>query len=244
VTACIEVTIATIDLLPPVATNELGSESPQTHTVTAVVAAGPDGGVGGEVVDFEVLSGPNAGASGSDTTDAAGQATFTYPATQGPAGLGVDTIGACLGPDEQGDTVCDRARKRWVDTTPPVPSCTESVNPHGSKTPPAGSTTLPGPKGGQNEDGFYELGAEDAVWPEGALAIFVNGFGPFAVGDVIKYTQADGATPSSKKMGSNSGDAGAVTAHIKGNGDASVVAIDGSGNASDPLVCLVPQPPK
>ena len=33
--------------------------------------------------------------------------------------------------------------------------CTETTNPHGQNVPPAGSTTLPGPNGGQNEDGFY-----------------------------------------------------------------------------------------
>jgi len=37
--------------------------------------------------------------------------------------------------------------------------CNEIFNPHGQTTPPAGSTTLPGAKGGQNEDGFYQVGA-------------------------------------------------------------------------------------
>jgi hypothetical protein len=37
--------------------------------------------------------------------------------------------------------------------------CSELWNPHGQTTPPAGSTTLPGAQGGQNEDGFYEVGA-------------------------------------------------------------------------------------
>ncbi len=35
--------------------------------------------------------------------------------------------------------------------------CPELWNPHGQTTPPAGSTTLPGAKGGQNEDGFFEV---------------------------------------------------------------------------------------
>ena len=43
-----------------------------------------------------------------------------------------------------------------------VPFCAESVNPHGQTTPPAGSTTLPGPNGGQNEDGFYRSGRTPA----------------------------------------------------------------------------------
>ena len=41
-----------------------------------------------------------------------------------------------------------------------VPSCVESVNPHGQNTPPAGSTTLPGPNGGQNDDGFYKISSD------------------------------------------------------------------------------------
>ena len=40
------------------------------------------------------------------------------------------------------------------------PFCTETVNPHGQNVPPAGSTTLPGPNGGQNEDGFYKVGSD------------------------------------------------------------------------------------
>jgi hypothetical protein len=45
--------------------------------------------------------------------------------------------------------------------TPPVAACVESVNPAGKKVPPADSTTLPSPKGGQNEDGFYQLIGEN-----------------------------------------------------------------------------------
>ncbi len=37
--------------------------------------------------------------------------------------------------------------------------CQELWNPHGQTTPPAGNTTCPGSKGGQNEDGFYQVGA-------------------------------------------------------------------------------------
>jgi trimeric autotransporter adhesin len=49
VTECIEVTVATIDLAPPAAVNELGTPG-QTQTVTATVAAGGDGGVSGVTV--------------------------------------------------------------------------------------------------------------------------------------------------------------------------------------------------
>lgn len=133
------------------------------------------------------------------------------------------------------------------DTTPPELKCIETVNPHGNKVPPAGSTTLPGPKGGQNEDGFYQLLAKDNVDP--AVKIWVtdvNGsgpFGPFAAGDRVKITEAPGAIPSSKPMGSVNGQAGAIVAHITLTGDAIVIATDAAGNSSK-TACLVPPPPK
>ena len=242
VTDCIDVTIATIDLSPEVATNELPTPD---HTVTATVAAGADGGVPGVEVNFEVLSGPNVGASGSDITDGNGEATFTYSATQGLDGLGTDVIEACFGPDEQGDTVCDTAEKNWVDTTPPVPDCLESVNPAGKNVPPAGSTTLPGTKGGQNEDGFYKLTATDAVDPNPLIFVVDTGsgtiFGPFVSDTNIKYTQSPGAAPVQKSIG---GPNSAVAVHIKGTGDAAVFAVDASGNEAQAVSCLVPPPPK
>lgn len=240
---CIKVTIATIALTPETDVNELPTPD---HTVTATVEAGMGVGVPGVIVTFEVLSGPNVGASGSDTTDNNGKATFTYTAIQGLAGLGTDTIEACFS-DEQGDEVCDTATKDWVDTTPPVPECLETVNPHGNNVPPAGSTTLPGPKGGQNEDGFYELIATDLVDPNPLIFVVDTGsgmeFGPFVSGTKIKYTEAPGATPEQKTIGSSKGQAGAIDWHIIGNGDATLKAIDFSGNEAT-ASCLVPPPPK
>ena len=240
VTDCIKVTVATIDLLPPTATNELGAITPQTHTVTATVQAGTDGGVGGVIVNFKILSGPNMGVTGSGTTDSNGEVKFTYMAVQGLAGLGTDVIEACFGPDEQGDTACDTAQKTWVDTTPPVPQCVETVNPGGKNIPPA-----------QNEDGFFELLAKDAVDPAphvflvdtGTDNIFGNAddwvYGPFASGVKIKYTEANGITPPDIIPGP-----GVIDWKIKGRGDAAVYATDASGNTSTPVSCLVPPPPK
>jgi len=234
VTDCIDVTIATIDLSPEEATNELPTPD---HTVTATVAAGADGGVPGVVVNFEVLSGPNVGAIGSDITDGNGEATFTYTATQGLAGLGTDVIEACFGPDEQGDIVCDTATKIWEDTTPPVPDCLEGVNP-ADNVPQAPGT-------GQNEDGFYKLTATDAVDPDPQIFVVDTGsgtiFGPFVSDTNIKYTQSPGAKPVQKSIG---GPNSAVAVHIKGTGDAAVFAIDYSGNEAQAVSCLVPPPPK
>lgn len=130
--------------------------------------------------------------------------------------------------------------------TPPEVSCVESVNPSGKKVPPAGSTTLPGPKGGRNEDGFYELISVDAE--DGTAPIFVSNadgsavFGPFASGTVVKITEAPGATPKVKPIG---GPNSAVAAHIILDSDAVVFAVDSMGAESDPPAsCLVPPPPK
>jgi hypothetical protein len=246
VTQCETIHLLQLEASPATETNELGLDN--MHTVTATVVGDPAYvSANPRVVDFDV-SGQNAGATGTCSpnpdcsTDAAGQVSFTYSVPVEPDSLGTDTIRVSTIIAGQ-ETFID-LEKEWVDTTPPVPSCTESVNPHGQNTPPAGSTTLPGPKGGQNEDGFYLLSAEDDVWPAEDLEIFVNGFGPFAVDDVIKYTQDDDAVPEMKPIGSGNGQAGAVAAHIIGNGDASVTAVDGSGNVSEPILCLVPPLPK
>lgn len=131
---------------------------------------------------------------------------------------------------------------------PPQAECIETTNPHGQNVPPAGSTTLPGPKGGQNEDGFYLLGATDDVDPDPQIFVVDTGtgteFGPFSDGDKIKYTQAPGREPNEKKIGSDNGQAGAIEAHITGQGDAEVYAVDAAGNESDRVSCKVPPPPK
>jgi hypothetical protein len=118
-----------------------------------------------------------------------------------------------------------------------VPKCIESVNPHGQTVPPAGNTTLPGPQGGQNEDGFYLIGS-DAGTPVTVVTGGVT-FGPFPSGTVVKYTQAPGATPTATQIGSTNGQAGAVLVHITGPDELVVVSIDGST-----VTCFVPPPPK
>jgi hypothetical protein len=118
------------------------------------------------------------------------------------------------------------------------PFCTETVNPHGQTVPPAGSTTLPGPNGGINEDGFYEVGTDSGT--EVILSdTDGNVFGTFASGTIVKYTEANGATPSVKKIGSENGQAGAVDFHITGTGDLVVTSIEGTS-----VTCFVPPPPK
>ena len=126
--------------------------------------------------------------------------------------------------------------------------CQETTNPHGKNVPPAGSTTLPGPKGGQNDDGFYLLTADrDVLRDLPNLQVFVRDtgsgtvFGPFRLGTKIKYTEANGTTPGQKKIGSTNGQSGAVLWHINGTGDAEIFASDPN---ITPASCKVPPPPK
>jgi hypothetical protein len=119
-----------------------------------------------------------------------------------------------------------------------VAFCVETVNPHGQTIPPAGSTTLPGPQGGINDDGFYQVGTDvgTAVTLQDTDG---NVFGTFPSGTKVKYTEANGAEPSVKTIGSANGQAGAIAVHITGTGDLVVVSIDGSQ-----ATCPVPPPPK
>ncbi len=137
-----------------------------------------------------------------------------------------------------------------TDDTPPTVACVETVNPHGKTVPPAGKTTLPGPKGGVNEDGFYRVSAADDETPAAKLKVYVeNASGTwrssaYSNGSAFKVTEAPGATPSEKPMGSATGQAGAIAAHITLDSDPVFVAVDAAGNEGKTNACLVPPPPK
>lgn len=234
--ACITVQVVQLTATPATETNELGSDN--QHTVTATIAGDPSV-VAGRLVTF-VVGGKNAGTTGTCNpadckTNAAGQVSFTYTVPKADASLGTDTIAvsALLGTPPA--TVTVTVQKIWQDTTPPVLTCTPSVNPNGKNIP-----------GGSNEDGFYLLTATDTVTAQANIVIRVNGVGrpdgsPFRSGDTIKYTQAsDGSTPVSKTIG---GPNSAVAAHVISGGDAQVTATDTSGNTTT-VTCLVAKPPK
>ena len=139
-----------------------------------------------------------------------------------------DTVVTVTATDASGNTASDTVTVHVVDTTPPDVACLETVNPHGRTVPPAKE------KDSQNKDGFYELLAEDICDPEPDIYVVDTGsgvvFGPFASGTKIKYTVDPDAMPEIKKMGSDKGQAGAVTWHIIGNADALAAAVDASGN--------------
>ncbi len=226
-------------LTPLTATNELSTD--QAHTVTADLS-GEAGFLAGFKVDFEITAGPNTGQTGSGDTDANGDLDFDYTNPNiDPSGLGTDTIEATITVGDETATIA--VTKDWVDTTPPTATCVETVNPSGRKIPQA-----PG-KGGQaqNQDGFYVLDGADDVWPSDSLDLFVTDsgsgtvFGPYAIGTTIKYTEDPDAAPEAKTMG---GPNSATDWHIIGNGDGVLTVVDGSGNVSDGMSCLVPPAPK
>ncbi len=96
-----------IKLTPVYAENPTNS----THTVCATFKTNGIAYAGASV-SFSVLSGPNAGATGTETTDASGVACFTYT---GSGGVGTDSIQA-QGTTPQGAVVLSSSvRKGWFD---------------------------------------------------------------------------------------------------------------------------------
>jgi hypothetical protein len=90
-------------LAPQLSVNPPGTN----HSVTATVTESGNPQVGVDV-DFDVTAGPNAGDSGTDTTDGSGEADFTYGSNGTP---GVDTIQASATVGDQ-DVTCS-ATKFW-----------------------------------------------------------------------------------------------------------------------------------
>jgi len=223
---CAAVMVATITVSPVEATHELGTPG-QTTTVTATVAAGAAGGIAGVPVAFTVKTGPNAGKAGTVTTDAEGNAAFTYEALQHLEGLGTDAVEACF-TDSGGTVACATASVTWQDTTPPVVACLPGYNPGGK---------LVTKDGGLSPSGFMLLVATDAVDPAPLVGLEDTGsgtvWGPYASGMQVKYTQAPGARPTAKEMGHG-------ILHVIGNGDPAVLGRDAVGNEAEPVVCPVP----
>lgn len=77
------------------------------------------------------------------------------------------------------------------------------------------------------------------VYDDGSKVVFpLNSNTGYSNPTNIKYTEANGATPSER-----SGQ-GEVDWNLKGQGDAWAFAVDGQGNEGKMVPCLVPPPPK
>ncbi|KKO18470.1 MAG: hypothetical protein BROFUL_02834, partial [Candidatus Brocadia fulgida] len=138
--SCLE----TIVLSPASATNPIGSQ----HTVTATVTNDALEPVADIAVSFEIVFGPHAGATGTDTTDSNGQATFTYTGTL----EGTDIIEASF-TDFHGRTITSGpVTKTWesssstpTPTPTPTPSPTPTPEPTPSPTPSPTPCPTPSP---------------------------------------------------------------------------------------------------
>ncbi|MBX3645465.1 MAG: hypothetical protein KF720_20585 [Rubrivivax sp.] len=95
---------STVGLSPASATNPVGTD----HTVTAFTQSTNGAPVPGVSINFKVLTGPNAGKTGSGTTGADGKTTFTY---HDDGGAGTDTIQAFIGTTLSSNQVT----KTWAD---------------------------------------------------------------------------------------------------------------------------------
>lgn len=96
-------------LSPDSAVNDIDTQ----HTVTAKVQDDNGNPVEGREVTFNIVSGPHAGLTDSDTTDSNGEATFTYTGTS----EGTDTIEASF-VNSEGETVTsNQVTKTWEKPT-------------------------------------------------------------------------------------------------------------------------------
>ena len=90
-----------------------------SHTVTATVQDANGQPIQGRQVDFEVVSGPNMGVTGSANTNANGQATFTYNGSPFP---GTDAIVARMTDSQSQLVTSNTVNKVWINT-PPTALC-------------------------------------------------------------------------------------------------------------------------
>jgi hypothetical protein len=106
-----------IVLGPTQSSGEVGT----SHTVTATLQDDLGRPVANRAVSFSVLSGPNAGRSGSAVTDSTGRASFTYAGTGGP---GRDSIRASFVNSSGVTATSNLALRDWTQTRrPPVAQC-------------------------------------------------------------------------------------------------------------------------
>jgi len=100
-------------LLAPVsASNPVGTG----HTVTATVQDDLGNPIVGRDVTFEVVSGPHVGETGAATTDASGEATFTYTGTS----VGTDAIEATMMDSSGNPVTSNRVTKEWYSVGRPT----------------------------------------------------------------------------------------------------------------------------
>jgi hypothetical protein len=111
------IVVVGIALTPPSDENEVDED----HTVTAELTDFLGNPKPGILVTFSVISGPNAGTTGTCnpadcTTDANGEVSFTYT---GDGGVGIDEIQACFNDIAGNLIVSQNVTKDWIITNKP-----------------------------------------------------------------------------------------------------------------------------
>jgi hypothetical protein len=104
--------VSGLTLTPPTATNVLGVQ----HTVTALVKDTINNPIPNVLVTFTIISGPNAGLTAQATTDANGEATFSWSSMT----VGTDTVQASA-LNAAGAPVTTTATKDWIIPSNVVP---------------------------------------------------------------------------------------------------------------------------
>jgi hypothetical protein len=217
---------------------------PDTVSINVVDTTPPSVDAGPDItVEQETVAGTEVTlwASVSDICDPSPVVVWSHgPTYVFPLG---DTTVTVTAIDASGNVGSDTVVVHVVDTTPPELECVEATNPHGEKTP-AGK----GKGSGRNPDGFYQLFTEDICDPNPVIYIGTESdpylFGPFESGIIVKITEAPGAVPECKPIGSAKGEANSVAYHVTLPADPYVTVVDFSGNEQSCTDCLVPRKPK
>jgi len=119
-TTGIQNTSAHVTLGPATSVQATGA----SYTATAVVTDAGNQPIANVVVDFKVLSGPNAGKTGQATTDATGSAPFTYTSLV----VGTDILQATVTNAAGGSIQSDQVTTTWTSSNPCSPSSSQSSN--------------------------------------------------------------------------------------------------------------------
>lgn len=116
-----------ITLGPTNATNPVGTD----HVVTATVQNDDGDPIEGRQVDFEITAGPNSGLAASASTDASGEATFTWTSSV----AGTDIVVASTVDSEGNPLVSNEAQKTWTAASQcDMPTLGEDMVDNGART--------------------------------------------------------------------------------------------------------------
>ena len=192
--------VVEIDIEPDSDQNEVGEDHTVTVTLTDLLGI-PQPGI---EVTFGVISGPNAGASGTCnanadcTTDTNGQVSFTYT---GSGGLGTDEIEACF-TNAAGEEICSQVvTKDWVNRPPDCSNAEPSIK---TLWPPNHKFVAVNILGATDPDGDPVSITIDSIWQDEPVDTFGDGsFTPDGQGVVSDTAAVRAERAGTKKVPGN-----------------------------------------